>query len=64
MFIKFYCRFAQAIKVWQLIITSLLQEFDQKKHFFEGWPWLNFNNLGLALGMALKFYSSEKKSYN
>ena len=26
--------------------------------FFEGWSWFKFDNLGLALGMALKFYVS------
>ena len=25
---------------------------------FEGCPWFKFNNLELALGMALKFYAS------
>ena len=29
--------------------------------FFEGWYWLKFNKLGLALGMALKFYSRVAK---
>ena len=27
----------------------------RKNNFFEGWSWLKFNNLELALGMALKF---------
>ena len=26
--------------------------------FFEGWSWFKFNNLGLAIGMNLKFYTS------
>ena len=29
----------------------------RKNNFFEGWSWLKFNNLELALGMALKFYT-------
>ena len=33
----------------------------RKKHFFERWSWLKSNNLGLALGMALKFYTSVAK---
>ena len=45
----------------EVIIISILKGFDQKKHFFEGWSWFKFNNLGLALGMNLKFYSSVKK---
>ena len=43
--------------VREVIITSILQGFDQEKHFFEGWSWLKFNNLRLTLGMALKFYT-------
>ena len=39
----------------EVIITSILKGFDQKKHFFEGCFWFKFNNLELALGMALKF---------
>ena len=42
-------------------ITSILSRFDQKNHFFEGWSWFKVNNLGLALGMALKFYTSVTK---
>ena len=26
--------------------------------FFEGWSWFKFNNLGVALAMALFFYTS------
>ena len=29
--------------------------------FFEGWSWLNFNNVGLVLDMTLKFYSNLEK---
>ena len=29
--------------------------------FFDGWSWFKFNNLRLALGMALKFYISLAK---
>ena len=32
-----------------------------KTNFFEGYSWFQFNNLGLALGMALKFYISVAK---
>ena len=45
----------------EVITNSILQEFDQKNCFFEGWPWLKFNNLGLALGTNLKFYTSVPK---
>ena len=30
----------------------------RKTTFFEGWSWFKFNNLGLALGKNLKFYTS------
>ena len=33
----------------------------RKTTFFEGLPWFKFNNLGLALGIALKFYTSVVK---
>ena len=33
----------------------------RKTAFFEGWPWFKLNNLGLALGIALKFYTSVTK---
>ena len=33
----------------------------RKIYFFEGSSWFKFNNLGLALGMALKFYTSVAK---
>ena len=42
-------------------ITSILQGFDQKNQFFEGCCWFKFSNLGLALGISLKFYTSEVK---
>ena len=39
----------------------LLQGFDQKNHFFEGCSWIKFNNLELALGMALTLHQCDKK---
>ena len=39
----------------------LLQGFDQKSHFFEGCSWIKFNNLELALGMALTLHQCDKK---
>ena len=43
------------------IITLILYGFDQKNHFFWERSQFKFNNLGLALGMALKFHTSEEK---
>ena len=34
----------------------------RKNTFSEEWPWFNFNNLGLALGMALTFYTNVTKA--
>ena len=31
---------------------------SRKTAFFEGWFWFKFNNLGLAVGTNLKFYTS------
>ena len=44
----------------EVIITQILDGFDQKTNF-EGWPSLKFNNLRLVRGMALKFYCSVSK---
>ena len=33
-----------------------------KKHCFEGWSRFKFNNLGLAIGMGLKFYNRKLKT--
>ena len=45
----------------EVIITSVLEGFDQKNHLFEGLPWFKFNNLGLAVDQKLKFYISVAK---
>ena len=45
----------------EVTINSILQEFDQKNCFSEGLSWLKVNNLGLALGINLKFYTSMAK---
>ena len=47
------------ISMREVIITSILEGFDQKSHFFfEELSWFNFNNLGLAVDLKLKFYIS------
>ena len=45
----------------EVIITLILQGFDQKNQFFDRSSWFKFNNLGLAQGIAWKFYSSMVK---
>ena len=37
------------------------KDLTRKTTFFEGWSCVKFNNLGLALGTNLKFYSSVAK---
>ena len=50
-----------SICIREIIITSILQGFDHRSCFFEGWSWFKFNNLELALGTNLKFYTSLSK---
>ena len=50
-----------SISMRKVIITSILSEFDLKNCFFDRWSWFWFNNLGLALGTSLKFYTSVAK---
>ena len=37
------------------------KDLTRKTIFFQSWAWFKFNNLGLALGMTLKFYTSVAK---
>ena len=46
------------ISMREVIITAILYRFDQKNQFFEECTWFKFNNLGLVLGMTLKFHTS------
>ena len=50
-----------SVTVREVIITLILLALDQKNLFFWGDSWFKFNNLGLALGIALKFYTSVAK---
>ena len=47
----------------EVIITSNLWGSDEKNHYIEGWSWFKFNNLGLALGLTLKLYTSVEKGF-
>ena len=42
-------------------ILEFYKDLTRKIDFFEGWSWFKFNNLGLALGTNLKFYTSLSK---
>ena len=39
-----------------VITSSVLYNLTSKTNLFEACSWFKFTNLGLALGMALKFY--------
>ena len=45
----------------EVMITSIYKYLARKTTFFEGWFWFKFYNLGLTLGMTLKFYTSVAK---
>ena len=49
--------------MWSNIGNSSIDmgEVIIKTSFFEEWSWFKFNDLGLALGIALKFYTSVAK---
>ena len=44
-----------------VIITSIFKDLTRKTAFFERWSLFKFNNLVLALGTSLKFYTSVAK---
>ena len=52
-----------SMSIRDVIITLTLSGFDQKNHFFEGWSYFSFNNLGLALGIALRCYTTVGKGF-
>ena len=45
----------------EVIITSIYKDLTRKTAFYEGWSRFKFNNLVLALGTNLKFYTSVAK---
>ena len=47
---------------WEkLLEPQFYKDLKKKKHLLKGWSWFKFNNLGVTLGMALKFYTSVAK---
>ena len=51
-----------SVSMRKVVITSILEGFDQRNHFFlRGWSSFKFNSFGLALGTNLKFYTSVEK---
>ena len=48
--------------LWEkLSQPQFYKDLTRKTKFFEGWSWFKFNDLGLALGTNLKFYTSAVK---
>ena len=48
--------------LWEkLSQPQFYKNLTRKTTFFEEWSWFKFNNLGLALGTNLKFYTSVAK---
>ena len=46
------------ISITEVIILQFYKDLTRKTNFLEGCTWFKLNNLWLALGMTLKFYSS------
>ena len=60
------CSCDQSLVTLAFLRETLLQpqfckDLTRKTAFFEGWSSFKFNNLGLALGTNLKFYTSVAK---
>ena len=48
--------------IWEkLSQPQCYNNLTRKNIFYEGWSWLKMNYLGMALGMALKFYTNVAK---
>ena len=50
-----------SISMEKLSQPQFYKDLTRKTVVFEGWSWFKFNNLGLALSISLKFYSSVAK---
>ena len=48
----------------QSLVIQFYKDLSRKNTFFARWSWFRFNNLGLALDIALKFYTSVAKGLN
>ena len=51
----------QAFLWKKLSQPQFYKDLTKKPIFFKGWSWPKFNNLGLALGINLKIYTSKEK---
>ena len=64
--ILYMCSCDQSLVTVALLWEKLSQpqfykDLTRNTAFFEGWSWFKFNNLGLAVGTNLKFYTSVAK---
>ena len=50
-----------SISIREFIIPQFYKDVTRKTAFFEGWSWFKFNNLGLALVIAVRLYTSVAK---
>ena len=50
-----------SISMREVSQSQFYKDLTRKVAFFEGWSWFKLNNLGLALGTNLKFYTSVAK---
>ena len=48
----------QSLVTLATLVTQFYTDLTRKSAFFDGWSWFKFNNLGLALGTNLKFYTN------
>ena len=51
----------QSLVTLATLVTQFYTDLTRKSAFFDGWSWFKFNNLGLALGTNLKFYTNLPK---
>ena len=58
--VEFDTQFLILLAFVESFVESLvfIRIWPEKPLFFEVWSWFKFNNLGLALGTNLKFYTS------
>ena len=50
-----------SISMREVIVTQFCKDLTRKRVSFKGWSRFRFNNFGLALNIALQFYTSLAK---
>ena len=54
-------KFGNSSIAMRKVTTKFYKDLNRKSAFLEGWSWFKFNNLGLARGADLEFYTSVVK---